>query len=560
MNLHNDLDPDADSSVFMIPLSATLMRESTATADNNKRSISLFTGIGLILGLSIGSGIYASPGPVLVRVGSGIAALCVWLFSGLLVLLGCACYAELGAAFPGNGGEGLYLLHSYSFDPDANIDNPANNPLGSLLSFLFVCTNVLVARPCSLAVIASVFGEYLARLVPILHSLDMLPRILGAILIWLLTGLHISSNRLSTLVQDVFTILKLISLLLISIWGFVYLYDHPEYDEAHNFSQQAWERTSTNVGNYAIAFYSALWAYDGWSNLNLVTGELKNPSRNLPRAVLIGPSIVIIAYLLVNLSYYLILPSDTVASSTSIALDFGNHVLGKTASSIVIPCIVLGSTFGAANAGIYTGARVTASAALRAQIPSFFAQSHIHHRISSPSSTASAATATPVNALILQAILASAFCAVAKFEPLVTFYSNLAWFFYFAAVLGGILIMRFTHPEKWVERPFRVWLPVAIVFCCAAGGLVVFSVYERPLEGVLGFGFLAIGVCVWYVREMWDEKFSRLYSRACHFLGIEDRWGSGTGGVWGRVGDMDENEMAMRRFDDEVEHEDDFLD
>ncbi|KAI8611335.1 amino acid/polyamine transporter I, partial [Chytriomyces sp. MP71] len=535
-----------------------------------KPSISLFTGIGLILGLSIGSGIFASPGPVLVRVGSGstlphatfaltskrtnkgIAALGVWLASGLLVLMGCACYAELGSAFPGNGGEGLYLFHSYSFDPDANIENPypGSNPIGSLLSFLFVYTNVLVARPCSLAVISSVFGEYIARLIPLSTAGSfamILPRLIGAVLIWFLTALNISSNRLGALVQDVFTILKLVSLLLISVWGFVYLYDHPEYQEAHNFSEAAWRRTSTNLGDYAIAFYSALWAYDGWSNLNLVTGELKDPAKNLPKAILIGPSIVIIAYLLVNLSYYLILSSDIVGATKSIALDFGNHILGKTLSSILIPIIVLGSTFGAANASIFTGARVTTSAAARNQIPTLFA--HFHSTL-----------LTPAAALTLQAALASLYCAAATFEPLVTFYSNLAWFFYLAAVFGGVLLLRWTHAEDVRGRPFRVWGSVAVAFCVAAATLLGFSVYERPLEGALGLLFLTSGVGVWYVREYWDERFSRIYSKLCGMLGLENRWGTGGGGVWGRLNDTDENEMAMRRFDEEVMQEDDFLD
>ncbi|KAJ3061711.1 hypothetical protein HDU98_002382, partial [Podochytrium sp. JEL0797] len=168
---------DTNDAVFLIPLSTTLLRatrtdrEQGASA-STRRDISLFTGIGLILALAIGSGIYASPGPVLIRSGSGIAALLVWLCAGVLVLA-------------------------------------------------------------------------------------------GSTLIWLLTSLHISSNRLGTLVQDIFTVLKLLSLIFISGCGFVYLYDHPEYHDAHNFSQAAWGRTSTRLGDYAIAFYSALWAYDG---------------------------------------------------------------------------------------------------------------------------------------------------------------------------------------------------------------------------------------------------------------------------------------------------------
>ncbi|KAI9340926.1 amino acid permease-domain-containing protein [Obelidium mucronatum] len=525
-----------DDPVFLIPLSATLLRDpklDIRLGTPAKRSISLFTGVGLILGLAIGSGIFASPGPVLVRVGSGIAALAVWLLSGLLVLLGCGCYAELGSAFPGNGGEGLYLLHSFKLDQTSDSTDEANTA-GSLLSFLFVWSNILVAKPCSVAVVASVFGEYLSRLVPGASAIPIFPRVLGATLIWVLTALNISSSRMGTLVQDLFTILKLISLVLISVWGFVYLFDHPEYHEAHNFSQAAWKRTSTNLGDYAIAFYSALWAYDGWSNLNLVTGELKDPAKNLPLAVFIGPSIVIVAYLLVNLSYYLILSSEIVAVTKSVALDFGNHVLGPTASAILIPLIVLGSTFGACNASIFTGSRITSSAATRQQIPAIFSDLHPDHQ-------------TPANALVLQATLASFFCIAATFEPLVTFYSNITWCFYFLAVFGGVILLRWTHPH--IERPFKVPIWVAVSFCTAALLLVGFSIYERPVEGGFGVIFLAVGVAVWVVKEYYWDEFVQLFIRVAGYCGWEINY---AGGAWNRLRGGENGsspETGLRRLD-----------
>ncbi|KAJ3081879.1 hypothetical protein HK100_009803, partial [Physocladia obscura] len=478
----------------MIPLSATLLATSTAPRDDDggeRRVLGLGTGVCLVAGLAVGSGIFAAPAHVLGRVGGGLAALAVWLGAGLLVLAGSACYAELGAMFPRNGGDALYLLHSFSRSApptgaittittiqstSSNSAALSSSPLAALLSFLFVFSSALVARPCSLAVIASVFGDYLARLIPGAHTVPLLARALGVTLIWFLTALNITSTRLGAIVQDVFTILKLISLVVISIWGFVYLYDHPEYDDAHNFSSAAWQRTSSSVGDYAIAFYSALWAYDGWSNLNLVTGELRNPAKNLPRAVLIAPSIVVIVYFLVNLSYYLILPYTTVTTTKSIALDFGNHVFGFATSTIVIPLIVLGSTISACNAAIFTGSRITSSAASRNQIPLIFARMHPTHQ-------------TPANALVLQATIASAFCMAATFEPLVTFYGNITMLFYFLTVFGGVVVLRRTHP--FLERPFRVPVAVALVFCGGLAAVVVIGAVERPKEA--GFGVLFLG-------------------------------------------------------------------
>lgn len=123
--------------------------------------------------------------------------------------------------------------------------------------------------------------------------------------------------------------------------------------KAHNFDGDVFSNSSSNPGNYALALFSALFAYDGWNNLNLVTGELKDPAKNLPRAIVIGTSIVVISYLLANFAYYAVLPADLIGSSHSIAMDFGTAVFGSV-GGVLIPLAVVGSTFGAANATVFS--------------------------------------------------------------------------------------------------------------------------------------------------------------------------------------------------------------
>jgi amino acid transporter len=193
--------------------------------------------------MSIGSGIFASPGPVLARTGSALAALSVWLFGGVLVLLGSSCYAELGACIPGNGGEFIYLLRVF----------------GTLPAFLFSWCNIVVARPATVAVIAVVFGEYAAKLLG--STSVLLMRGIAIILIWALTGVHCMSSVLGAAVQDVFTVLKLGSLLVIGFEGIKFLVAG---EGGKNFDLGTVQMSSKNPGDYAIALYSALWAYDGW--------------------------------------------------------------------------------------------------------------------------------------------------------------------------------------------------------------------------------------------------------------------------------------------------------
>ncbi|KAJ3115759.1 hypothetical protein HDU96_000092 [Phlyctochytrium bullatum] len=462
---------------YIIPLSSTL--SSSTGEEVMPKSINLFTGLGLIIGMCIGSGIFASPGPVISRVGSGWAALMVWFIGGLLCILGATCYAELGSALPSNGGEFLYLLKAF----------------GSLPAFLFSWTNITVTRPAAVAVIAVVFGEYAARAVG-LESV-VATRIFAVLLIWGLTAVNSVSAKLGALVQDVFTVLKLASLLVIGLVGLRFL-GTPQ--EAHNFDGEAVARTSKSPGDYAIALYTALWAYDGWNNLNLVTGELREPAKNLPRAVTIGPSIVILSYILVNISYYLVLPYEVASKSNSIALDFGKKVFGPIAS-LLIPLIVLGSTLGACNATIFTGARVSSTSAKHNHAPKPLATLHPRFK-------------TPVNALLLQATLASLFCSASGFSSLVTFFCDIAWLFYFLTVAA---LIRLRYEEPHLERPFKVWIGSAYIFCAVTAGMITLSVIERPVEGLAAGMFMASGVPVWWIafRSGWGsgDDFNGLMQR-----------------------------------------------
>lgn len=266
---HNDdeaYSTSFDFEIHSIPLSLSQVKQKNQEIE---RHVTLFQGINLIIGLMIGSGIFASPGPVLKYSGSVGMSLIVWFTAGCLALTGALCYAELGTMIPSSGGEYQYLNVSF----------------GSLVSFLFSWTAILVQKPGSLSIICVVFADYICKMftysngsdenlpsrrevddqIPVTEDVsdDVNPwmsRIVAILCIFLLTIINSLSSKLSKMTQNIFTVLKLIALVAIGFIGVVVLFTGPMTDNFDNM----FKSSSVNPGSYALALYSALWAYDGW--------------------------------------------------------------------------------------------------------------------------------------------------------------------------------------------------------------------------------------------------------------------------------------------------------
>ncbi|CAH1758534.1 1784_t:CDS:2 [Entrophospora sp. SA101] len=363
----------------LIPLSLT---ETQRNPTHLEKEVTFMNGLTLIVGLMIGSGIFASPGPVAVHAGSVGMSLIVWLVCGFLACTGALTYAELGSEIPISGGEHPYLAHAY----------------GSLPAFLFSWTAITCLKPGGNAIIAVIFAEYINRI--IYHSIfgeDTSPshdtrlwlnKIVASICIIVLSLINSYSVRLATRTQDIFTVLKLVTLAAIAVIGFIVL---GKGGLTKNFEGNLFAGSSTRLSDYTLAFYSGLWAYDGWNNLNFVAGEMKNPARDLPRVIMVGLPIVIISYLLANVAYYAVLPSATILKTNTIALDFGKKIFGPVGGIFFSLCVAA-SCFGAANGSIFTGARLIYVAGREGYLPTVFGK--VHNKWN-----------TPTAALIMQAVL-----------------------------------------------------------------------------------------------------------------------------------------------------------
>lgn len=236
-----------------------------------------------------------------------------------------------------------------------------------------------------------------------------------------------------------------------------------------------------------------LWAFDGWNNVNYITGEMRNPSRDLPRILAIAVPTVTLCYLLINLAYLAVLPSAVVATSPSIALDFGRAALGQ-AGAIAIPLCVSLSTFGALSGSLYTSARVVRAAARSGELPPLFAKLH-------------PTRGTPVAGIWSQAVLGAVLVAAGDFSTLVNAFSAVAWTFYGAAV-GSILVLRRQHSCSGSDATFRVWTPSIYFFVTLSAALVVISVVQEPFSAGLGVVFLLLGVPVYYAvqKSPWSDR------------------------------------------------------
>jgi amino acid transporter len=325
------LDDDYDEDVGV---------ESAGGGGATVAHLSLWQGVSLIVGLVIGSGVFSSPGVVAGESGSIATSMFVWIFAGVLALFGALSYAELGTTMPRSGGEFVYL----------------GAALGPLPAFLFAWAQALVLKPGSQAIIAVVFARYLGSLIynadPADPSLDAQWRIkaIGFALLAAVSGINAVSVRGAAKFQTVSTVLKLVAVVGIWLLGIVAL-TSPARRAAGSFPRGLFADASWHPVDLGNACIAALWSYDGWNNLSFVISELRDPVRNLPRAIKISLPIVIIAYAALNGAFFAILDYETVVNSQVIAVAAGETMAARPGAVLVTLAVAI-SAAGACNGSV----------------------------------------------------------------------------------------------------------------------------------------------------------------------------------------------------------------
>ncbi|XP_076338073.1 large neutral amino acids transporter small subunit 2-like isoform X2 [Tachypleus tridentatus] len=419
------------------------------------KELGLLNGIALIVGIIVGSGIFVSPRGVLQEAGSIGMALIVWISCGVISMLGALCYAELGTAIPKSGGDYAYIYEAF----------------GPLPAFLFLWVAVLIIMPVGSAIAALTFANYILE--PFFPDCAPPPngvRLIAAVVICLLLFVNCYSVKLAASVQDVFTFAKIIALIIIIVAGLV----HIGMGNTHNF-QNTFEGTTTEPGYIALAFYSGIFSYSGWNYLNFVTEELKDPYRNLPRAIYISLPLVTVVYVMTNVAYFAVLSPHEILSSNAVAVTFGERMLGVMAW--VMPVSVALSTFGGLNGGIFASSRLFYVGAREGQLPAFLAMINTSYF-------------TPMSSLLFLGALTLAYLSTVQVYTLINYVTFSEAFFVMFSV-AGLLWLRQKRPN--LKRPIKTGIGAIIML----SGIPVYfftiywknkpNCYKRLIGGITTF-------------------------------------------------------------------------
>jgi amino acid transporter len=434
----------------------------------------------IVVGTMIGTGIFLKPAEM-AREGRFVSIVfAAWIVGALLSIFGALSYAELGAAIPEAGGEYAYLRRGFS----------------PVWGFLFGWMHSIVGRPSSTASIAAGMVRFLSFFLPALTvPLFTVHIAIPGLTVWIkpydfvftwaqpmavfwllaVTGINYLGVRLGGDVQVFLTSIKIVSVVLIIGVAFL-LPTHGAHPP-----DPVWPHAAETglLSAFLAALAAALWAYDGWEDLNLVGSEVQDPDRNFPRALVGGVGLVAVIYLLFSAACLKVLPFDTLASSQHVATDVVERVIGHGVASWITLALVI-SALGSMNSSILSGARV----------PYAMARDRVFFRVADGIHPK---YLTPGRALIFQGALASIMALSGTFEELTNLFIFSTWIFYGLAVVA---VFRLRKKEPQLERPYRCWgYPwVPGLFVLGALALTLNLWLVRPGRSTVGLLLILAGL------------------------------------------------------------------
>jgi basic amino acid/polyamine antiporter, APA family len=427
------------------------------------RRLGLWSSIGLVIGITIGGGIFRTPAGIAARVPDPVWMLSVWIIGGLIVLCGALAFAELAASMPETGGMYVYLREGW----------------GRPYAFLYGWAQLVLIRAAALGGISSVFGEYLLRSMgidPALHPAWADYLAAGAIIFAAVT--NILGVHFGALLAGLSTITKFSALAFLVLAAFLL-----GGNAGGSFEHLASNGAPVQAGLFGLALISVMWAYDGFADLTFASGEVKDPQRNLPRAIIIGTLMIIGIYLAANVAYLYINPIDVMQKSRLVAADTMVALFGQVGVA-VISTVVMVSTFGSLMGSMVASPRIFFA---MADDQLFFKQiASVHPRFR-----------TPWVAIGLACVLGVAMVMTQTFEQLTDTFVLAMWPFYGLSVAA---LYRLRRSQPRLNRPYKVigYPVVPAVFIAASLYLVINALVTDPKWTSITFAVVLAGLPVYW--------------------------------------------------------------
>ena len=431
------------------------------------RRLGLWSAVAVLVGSTIGSGIFRTPASVAQRIDDVPLFLLAWVLGAIVVLCGALTYSELAAAFPRSGGVYVFVRESF----------------GPLPAFLFAWAELWIIRPGAFGAIGITASAYTLRtlgfdpaaVLVVVGPVEIrAEQLLGAGFILLVGTVNYFGIHRGAILQNLSTVFKVGALALLVLVGFA-LGTPSGSTEGGIFAQRA----SVGLSPFLLAMVAILWAYDGWADLAFVGGEVRDPQRALPRALLIGTSIVVVLYLSANLVYLYLIPIQQMKAAELVAADVARLSIGP-AGVVIVSAAIAVSTFGTLNGSMMTAPRIFFAAAEDGQFPNAIARVD-------PRSHA------PTGAIVLMTAMGMVFILVRTFTALADQFIIGIWPFYALAV-AGVFVLRRTRPG--LERPYKTLGYPIVPLVFLAGALLLLGNYlvSETAAFAIDIGIILTGV------------------------------------------------------------------
>jgi basic amino acid/polyamine antiporter, APA family len=444
-----------------------MLPQRDAWGERLPRHLGLWSAVAVLIGSTIGSGIFRVPATVARELQYPGPVFLAWVIGGLIALFGALTLAELAGALPRSGGVFAYILEAF----------------GPLPAFLFGWSEMTVIRASALGAIATIFAEYLGRFIVMTPVQVRWVAAAAVVLVGLLNYLGV---KRAAILMNVATVAKYGALIALVLLAFT-----AGQGSGTHFSP-VWG-AGVNVSLIATALIAIMWTYDGWADLSFVGGEVKNPGRTLPMALIVGTAGILLIYLLLNVAYVYLVPLSQMARSPLIAATAAEQIplLGRSAGA-VISAVVMLSCFSTLIGSMMTGPRIFFAMADRGLF--FQTIARVSPRFNSPSVAIWLATGLGVVYVLLN-----------DFQQLADKFILGIWPFYALAV-GAVFMLRRTRPE--LPRPYRTWgYPVVpLLFLVASVGMVINAFWTDPVNTGITFGIILAGLPAYFAWRAWTAR------------------------------------------------------